>query len=179
MDAVGRRRLGGLGLAALVFAADQLVKWLVVKVLLLASHGPVEIVPVFALRYAQNFGVSFSLLTANSVEMRWLLVAVTAAIAGGVLFWMLHEKARAEILALGLVLGGALGNIWDRARDGYVTDYADLHFGEFRPFAIFNLADAAISIGVVIILARSFLSREKPDDQTGGPAEDSGAPSES
>jgi signal peptidase II len=96
------------------------------------------------------------------MEMRWLLVAVTGLIALVVLVWMMREKALAEIFALALVLGGALGNIYDRATRGYVIDYADLHFGTFRPFLIFNVADAAITIGVLIILARSLLSREKP-----------------
>ena len=73
----------------------------------------------------------------------------------------------ADSLPLGLILGGALGNIVDRVRFGVVIDYADLHFGEFRPFLVFNLADAAISIGVVIILARSLYLREK----RGSPAE--------
>jgi len=177
MTTVGRRRLAGLGIAALVFLLDQGLKWLLVAKLRLAAVGVIDICPFFDLRHARNFGVSFSLLTANSVEMRWLLVVVTAAIAAGVLFWMLHEKAMGEIAALGLVAGGALGNIYDRATDGYVTDYADLHFGAFRPFAIFNLADAAISIGVLIILARSFLSREKRgEDDAGG--QSARAPSE-
>ena len=56
-----------------------------------------------------------------------------------------------------MVLGGALGNILDRSRLGYVVDFADLHFGDFRPFLIFNVGDAAISIGVVILLLRAFL----------------------
>jgi signal peptidase II len=60
-----------------------------------------------------------------------------------------------------LVLGGALGNIIDRVRLGFVVDFADLHFGEWRPFLIFNLADAAITIGVLILLARALLLREK------------------
>ena len=177
MTGIGRRRLAGLGLAGLVLVADQLVKWAVIARLRLPQREVIDLLPWFDLRWAQNFGVSFSMLTANSVEMRWLLVLVTGAIATGVLFWMMHEKAMAEIGALGLVLGGALGNIRDRAMLGYVIDYADLHFGEFRPFQIFNLADAAISVGVVIILARSFLSREKRDNTTGGHS--SHAPSES
>jgi signal peptidase II len=69
------------------------------------------------------------------------------------------------VLALSLVLGGALGNIVDRVRYGYVVDYADLHFGVFRPFYIFNLADACITIGVLILLARAFLMREKASDE--------------
>jgi signal peptidase II len=74
---------------------------------------------------------------------------------------MWREKARDDVVALALVLGGAVGNIIDRTRLGYVIDYADLHFGEWRPFLIFNLADAAITIGVLILLARAILLREK------------------
>ena len=69
--------------------------------------------------------------------------------------------AQLHVAALGLVLGGAIGNIVDRVRLGYVVDYADLHFGEWRPFLIFNLADAAITIGVLILLARALLLRDK------------------
>ncbi len=160
-------RIKGLGIAALVFGMDQWVKGLMIGALKLRDVGVIEIVPVFALRWTENRGVSLGLLTAGSMEMRWGLVALTAMIALAVLVWMLREKAFGEIFALGLVLGGALGNIRDRALQGYVIDYADLHFGTFRPFLIFNIADACITIGVLIILARSFLSREKrgePDD---------------
>ena len=158
----------GFGVAALVLAADKLVKWLMVGPLRLPQVQVIDLVPFFGLRWAQNFGVSFSLLSADSNETRWLLVGLTGLIAAGVLVWMLREQVLAEIAALGLVLGGALGNIHDRATLGYVVDYADLHFGEFRPFQIFNLADAAISIGVVIILARSFLSRDKRGEGAAG-----------
>ena len=121
-----------------------------------------------ALRKALGF------LTAESPEMRWGLVALTAAIAVTVLVWLLRETKRTDILPLAMVLGGALGNIFDRVAYGYVVDYADLHFGEFRPFLIFNLADAAITVGVLLILARSFLSREKrADNQAGAPATES------
>jgi signal peptidase II len=85
-----------------------------------------------------------------------------------VFIWLLREKKLGDIIPLGMVLGGALGNIVDRTKFGYVLDYADLHFGDFRPFLIFNLADAAITVGVVIILARSFLIREKADDKPAG-----------
>lgn len=164
---VGKRRVAGLLVALAVFLLDRGVKSYLLNGLKLWRVDAIDITPWFSLRYAQNFGVSFSMLTANSTEMRWLLVALTAAIAAGVLFWMMREKAMAEIAALGLVLGGALGNICDRAFNGHVIDYADFHIGSFRPFAIFNLADAAISIGVVIILARSFLSREKRGEGAG------------
>lgn len=156
-----RLRALGLALAATIFAIDQWIKGQVRGPLDLANAGPIDIVPFFALRWTENYGVSLGMLTAQSVEMRWMLVALTGLIALGVTVWMMREKSLPEILGLGLVLGGALGNIRDRYAYGYVVDYADLHFGEFRPFMIFNLADAAITVGVLIILARSFLSREK------------------
>ena len=90
-------------------------------------------------------------------------VALTALIALVVFVWIMREKLMADILGLSLVLGGAAGNIDDRIMHGFVVDYADFHIGDFRPFLVFNLADAAITIGVLIILARSFLSREKPE----------------
>jgi signal peptidase II len=80
---------------------------------------------------------------------------------------MMREKDMGEIAGLALILGGALGNIRDRFELGYVIDYADFHIGTFRPFLIFNIADAAITIGVVIILARSLLVRDKADTETG------------
>jgi signal peptidase II len=95
-----------------------------------------------------------------------MLVAMTAAIAIGVAWWIMREEKRGDQLALSLVLGGALGNIVDRVRHGYVVDFADLHFGAFRPFLVFNVADAAISIGVVILLLRAFLLREKAPEGT-------------
>ncbi len=155
-------RLFGLATALVVFALDQLVKWIVVGPLDLVRVGAIELLPIFDLRYTQNYGVSLGMFTANSAEMRFGLVAVTALIATGVAVWMWREKVRSDVFALALVLGGALGNIRDRLIGGFVIDYADLHIGEWRPFLIFNLADAAITIGVLILLARSLLSREKP-----------------
>ena len=156
----------GLVAALLTFLADQAVKAWVSGPLALQLVGQIEIMPVFRLTWAENTGVSLGLFTSDSETGRWILIATTCFIALGVLVWMFKETTRADIFSLGLVLGGAAGNIADRIRHGFVIDYADLHFGDFRPFFIFNLADAAISIGVVIILARSFLSREKHDNQT-------------
>ena len=155
----------GLLIAALVFIADQALKWLVTYPLALPTRMQIELLPFFNLTWAENRGVSLGLLTGETALSRWLLVAMTTGIALGVLVWLLREKVLGEIIALAMVLGGALGNILDRVRLGYVSDYADLHIGEFRPFMIFNLADAAITIGVLIILARSLHLREKRDQQ--------------
>lgn len=154
-------RLQGLMLASFIFIADQAVKFIMIGPLALQSRKQIHILPMFDLTWAENRGVSMGFLEASSEAQRWLLVGLTAAIAAIVAVWMWREKLRGDVLALGLVLGGALGNIVDRVRYGYVVDYADLHFGGFRPFYIFNLADACITIGVLILLARAFLLREK------------------
>jgi signal peptidase II len=86
---------------------------------------------------------------------------VTAIVAAAVALWMTREKARGDVIALAMILGGALGNIIDRVRFGYVVDFADLHFGAFRPFMIFNVADACITLGVLLLVARALLFGEK------------------
>ena len=155
-------------LALAIFVFDQLTKWLVIGPLQLQSVRQIHLLPIFNLTWVENRGISLGLFTADSELGRWLLVAMTAAIAVGVAWWIRREESRGDQFALALVLGGALGNIVDRVRFGYVVDFADLHFGAFRPFLVFNVADAAISIGVIILLIRAFwVSRkakaESPD----------------
>ncbi len=154
----------GLAVAAIVFLADQATKFIVTDVLELdiLAGRMIELLPIFRIRFVANEGVSLGLLTAGSDGARWALVALTGVIAAGVLVWMWRERNRQDRLALGLVLGGAAGNIIDRARLGYVVDFADLHFGEWSPFLVFNLADAAITIGVLVLLVRAILVRDKP-----------------
>jgi signal peptidase II len=161
MNPVMKNRLIGLAIALVIFAVDQAAKGYVTGTLAMQLGDSIEVVPFFNLTLTHNYGVSLGMFTATSMEMRWILVGVTGLIALIVTVWMLREKALGDIAALALILGGALGNIKDRYELGYVVDFADLHFGEFRPFLIFNVADAAITIGVVIILLRSFLVREK------------------
>jgi signal peptidase II len=155
--------IAGLAIATGVFVIDQLSKWLVTGPLGIDFLGASrEIVSFFDLRFVQNVGVSLGLLRAESEAARWGLVAMTAAIAAAVTWWMWREEKPADKVALGMVLGGAIGNILDRVRLGYVVDFADLHFGEWRPFLVFNVADAAITIGVLILLVRALLIRDKP-----------------
>ncbi len=162
---MGERRLGFV-VALVVFGLDQFAKWMVTGPLGVNYVGAEEyLLPIFQFTYTQNNGISLGLLNATTEVGRWMLVALTSAIALAVAFWMGREKNRIDQVALGMVLGGALGNILDRTLHGYVVDFADLHFGNFRPFLIFNVGDAAISIAVVILLLRAFLSRK---DQSEG-----------
>jgi signal peptidase II len=167
---MAERRLG-FAIALLVFAIDQLTKYWVTGPLGVNQLGDqLTLLPIFNFTYTENQGISLGLLNATNPVGRWMLVALTSAIAVGVAVWIGKEKNRIDQVALGMVLGGALGNILDRVRNGFVTDFLDLHFGEFRPFLVFNIGDAAISIAVVILLLRAFLTR-KDDAKGPGPEE--------
>ena len=164
------RQLGFM-VALLILALDQFSKWIVTGPLGLNQIGDqLYLTSFFQFTFTRNEGISTGLLSATNPSGRWMLVAVTSAIAITVAWWIRREKSRVDQAALGMVLGGALGNICDRALHGYVTDFLDLHFGIFRPFLVFNVGDAAISIGVALLLLRAFLNRK--DQATGsGPEE--------
>ena len=152
----------GLTVALIFIIVDQAVKYFITVSLGLHNLSDARVLlPIFSLQFVANHGVSLGLLRADSEMMRWGLVALTGAIAVGVLYWMFNEKNRQDQAALGMVLGGALGNIIDRIRLGYVIDYADLHFGTWQPFLVFNLGDAFITMGVLVLLVRALLVRDK------------------
>ena len=154
-------RILAYGFALLIFVVDQVSKWFIIGPMNLEAVQNIQLLPFFDFTWVENRGISLGIAQAQNETHRWILVAVTAAIAVGVAWWIRKEEARGDQLALAMVLGGALGNIVDRTRYGYVVDFLDLHFGTFRPFYVFNVGDAAISIGVVILLLRAFFIREK------------------
>ena len=154
----------GLIAAAVLFVLDQVIKWLVVGPLAISEYDERELLPIFKLQNVHNPGVSLGFLRV-APEQAWMLVVLTGAIACAVLVWMWRETNRQDQIALGLIAGGAFGNILDRVRLGYVQDYANLHFGAWSPFLTFNLADTAITVGVLILLARALLVRDKPKER--------------
>jgi len=164
----------GLVIAAVAFVLDQAAKWIVTVPLSLETkpYGQIELLPFFNLTWAENCGISLSMFAKCNDTTRWTLAAVTAFVALAVGVWMTREKAKGDVIALALILGGALGNIVDRIRLGYVVDYADLHFGTFKPFMIFNVADACISIGVLLLVARALLLGEKAPPAAEQPAKE-------
>jgi signal peptidase II len=153
-------------IAALVFLIDQLVKYWIINMVELQARVSVPVLPVFSLTWVENRGVSMGMLTADTEVGRWLLVGMTGMIAAVVALWVRRERHLPEAVALGLVLGGALGNIVDRIRFGYVVDFLHLHAGPWS-FYVFNVADAAITLGVVILLFRALTSRPEPSDSAG------------
>jgi signal peptidase II len=160
-----RKLVTPLGLCALVLAAavvilDQLSKWWVLNALDLPERGQIPVLPFFRLSMVMNRGVSYGLLRADNEVMRWLLVAGALAVVVWLVYWVRNTTRPWFATAIGLVIGGALGNnLIDRVRLGHVTDFLDFS-GLGFPW-VFNVADSAISVGVALLLLDVFLL-EKP-----------------
>ena len=144
----------GLGIAAAVAIADQLVKWWAMDVLMAAPAG-IEVLPVFNLVMVWNRGISFGMFGGGELPP-WLLAAFAGAIALGLGIWLARAETRLLAVGLGLAIGGALGNIVDRLRFGAVADFLDFHVAGYH-WPAFNVADAAIAIGVALLLIDALL----------------------
>lgn len=162
----------GYALAAAVLLADQASKYWVLDVLQLDQRPGIDVTSFFRLTFVGNAGVSMGMLQADSDLGRWLLTFITAGIAVAVALWLRREKHAVDVAALGLVLGGAMGNIIDRVRFGHVVDF--LHFfWEQYSFWVFNVADAAITVGVLLLLGRAVMARpDEPSNEASKDAKD-------
>ena len=142
--------------AAAVIVLDQITKAWILYGLHLREVGQIRVLePIFNLTFVLNRGVSFGLLTGGETG-RWLLTVFSIAVAGLLAFWATRADRRLLITAIGLIMGGALGNVIDRIRFGGVVDFLDFS-GLYFPW-VFNVADSAISIGVVLLILDSFIS---------------------
>ncbi|AEI37766.1 MAG: signal peptidase II [Zymomonas mobilis subsp. pomaceae] len=159
-------RAAGFLVALISLFLDQLSKYYVAGPLALPERLQIRILPIFDLKWVLNYGISMGFLTADSNMGRWILVALTVTIACIVTMGILRERKITVALALGLVLGGAIGNISDRIRSGAVVDFLDLHFGNWHPFLVFNVADAAISCGVVWLILQSLCAPKDKNNKT-------------
>lgn len=153
----GARRLGGT-LALGVLVLDRLTKLWVLDGLGLGPGESIRVLPVFSLTFVWNEGISLGLFQQGTEAGRWFLVALTGAISIFLLVWLARTRERLAATAIGLVLGGAVGNIWDRVAFGAVADFLHFHAGALS-FYIFNIADAAITIGVILLLLDSVRQR--------------------
>jgi signal peptidase II len=152
----------GLALAALVALADQLTKAWIQR---FADAGPPDLVPpftwFFSLTLMRNRGMSFGLFNNDSELNTVVFTALAAVIVGALIVWLKGVRHTLLALALGLVIGGAVGNVLDRLRGGAVVDFIEMHLMGWRFPWIFNVADAAISIGVGLMVIDSLLGRGK------------------
>lgn len=166
----------GLLLAAGIFVLDQASKYWVLEVLKFSPPGcleanfgcgRIELSGVFDLSMVWNRGVSFGMLKADHGWARWALAALSLGIAGFFVWWLRTATRRLTGWALGLVVGGAIGNVIDRVRFGAVVDFLDFS-GLYFPW-VFNVADAAITVGAAL-LALDFLrhGEEKQPSKAAG-----------
>ena len=160
--AAGVTRLGvfAYAVAAAVVVLDQLSKYWVLDVAHLPATSPIRVLPFFQLTMVWNPGVSFGMLRADTPLGKWLLVGFALAIVAALAVWARRMTRPLLAMAVGLMLGGALGNnLIDRVRFGAVADFLDFH-GLYFPW-VFNLADSAITGGVLLLLLDSFVQSKR------------------
>ena len=155
MDRTDARPGGALGLAltlaAVVLVLDQASKW-VVLTQVMDPPRVVEVTGFFNLVLTYNTGVSFGLFGGSAAAWKpWALGGLALAVSAGLLYWLARQPERLLGLAIGLVVGGALGNALDRAHQPGVVDFLDFHLAGWH-WPAFNLADSSISLGVAILL---------------------------
>lgn len=156
-------RLGAI-VALLAFIVDRLSKWWFIDIFELPLKGTVEILPIFDVVMVWNRGVSFGFLSANDDFGRWALVVMNLVIVGVLLYWLRSAKNIMLSSAIGLVIGGAFGNIYDRVKFGAVADFFQFHWQEWY-FAVFNVADSFIFIGAMLLIFNSTFGNDAEDEK--------------
>lgn len=147
----------GFAVAAAIFVIDQVTKWVMLRVIDLDTVLRVEVLdPWFNFSMVWNRGVSFGLFQAGTWWQTGLLIAVSLVISGLLAAWMFRAERRLQALSFGMIIGGAVGNVIDRFLYGAVVDFLDFS-GLYFPF-VFNVADAAISVGVGLLLLDTFVN---------------------
>lgn len=156
----------GLSLAAVILVLDQATKWWILEIVRLPELGRIEVLPFLNLTMVWNRGVTFGLLAGEAWWHAWALAGIALAVVVALTVWLARAPDRWTALALGLVLGGAIGNVIDRIRFGAVVDFIDLHAFGWHWY-VFNVADSAIVTGVILLLAHALL-RPQPGAREGG-----------
>lgn len=150
-----------LWLSAFVIIVDQITKWVVDHSMEL--HQTIALVPSFQLTYMRNQGAAFSFLSGAGGWQRWFFIGLAVIASIFICRWLknLSRTQCREAIAWSLVLGGALGNLIDRILYGYVIDFLDVYYGDWH-WPAFNVADSAITLGVVLLLLDSFRPDARP-----------------
>ena len=156
-------RLFGAAVALVGLIVDQAVKTWLLFGFELGARGQVPVTGFFDLVLVWNRGISYGLFAAGSQAQVWFLVAVKAAITLALIVWLVRNTDRLTALALGLLIGGAMGNTIDRVLYGAVVDFVSLHAGGFYWY-VFNLADVWVVAGVALLLYDAFFVRRARND---------------
>jgi signal peptidase II len=149
-----------LRLSAVVIVLDQWSKWLIVRHFEL--YQTQVLLPVLDLVHAHNRGAAFSFLNNAADWPRWFFSALAVAVSAALIVWLRRLPGGARLLpaALALIIGGALGNLVDRLRQGYVIDFIQVHWN-LHYFPAFNVADSAITIGACLLLLETYLASRR------------------
>lgn len=153
------RRYGpGLLLLLVILVADQVSKWLVFSHLL--ANPVIEVTSFFNLVLVGNRGISFGIFNNDAAHNPWILSILALVIGIGLVIWLTREPRMLPKLAIFAVLGGAIGNVIDRLRFGFVVDFLDFHIKDYH-WPAFNVADSAIVVGAIVLLLDGLL-RQNP-----------------
>lgn len=148
----------GLTVAGVIVLLDQLTKYVIVHVVELPVLQKIEISGIFDLTYVQNYGASFGLL-AGGLASRIILAIISTGVAVALTYWLGRLRRPVAVAGVAFIIGGAIGNLYDRLAYGYVVDFLDFS-GLMFPW-VFNVADAGINVGVGLLLLDAWLTREK------------------
>lgn len=155
----------GLLIALGVVIADQLTKYIVFNYVL-SEYAAIIVAPFFAIVRAWNTGVSFSMFNNWGINGIYILSGIALAIVFMLIKWLKNEQNKIIQLALGFIIGGAIGNVIDRIRLGAVFDFLDFYIGDHH-WPAFNVADSFICVGAFIIIIHGLVSNIKKDDKKG------------
>ena len=155
------RILSGLVCALLAFLIDQLSKFAVAEIIM-QPRREIYITEFLNIVLSYNKGISFGIMSDYFGSSPIVLSILTSMVVVGLSVWMLFSKTVMQAIALGLTIGGASGNVYDRIHQGAVTDFIDLHLGTWH-WPTFNTADIAIVIGAAFLVASTLSDRQTPD----------------
>ena len=144
------RAVWGLSVICAVIAVDQALKWYMLSVVMQPPRT-IELAPFFNLVMVWNRGISFGLLTGDAAYMPWVLSGLAVVVCLVMLVMMWRVRTLLSVIALASIIGGAIGNVFDRLRFGAVADFFDFHVSGYH-WPAFNVADAAITCGVILLL---------------------------
>lgn len=150
----------GLFLAALTFAFDQLSKFWILRIVNLDEREPIQVTPFMDLAMAWNRGVSYGFL---ETRVQAALIVLSLVISVVLLNWLAKAREPLQAAAIGIIIGGAMGNVLDRLLHGAVADFVLLHWGNWTWY-VFNIADLAIVAGVAIMLYDAFFSGNRDEN---------------
>lgn len=155
-----RRRMGlGLSIAVVILVLDQLSKWWILE-RVMQPPRLIEVTSFFNLLLVWNRGVSFGLFNNGAGWNVYVLPAVALIIVAGLAFWLWRVDRPLIAVAIGMIMGGAVGNVIDRLRFGAVVDFLDVHAFDYH-WPAFNIADSGITIGAIILVADSLFPRRE------------------